>query len=53
MIEFLPLVLNRNPMEEAMQTNVPTIPAPTALTGAVSGFRTVAFSLLVDRALSA
>jgi hypothetical protein len=39
-----------------MQTNVPTTAAPTvtdAPASAVSGLRTVAFSLLVDRALSA
>ncbi|SDB83646.1 hypothetical protein SAMN05421548_101146 [Paraburkholderia lycopersici] len=36
-----------------MQTNVPTTPAPTAPARAVSGLRSVAFSLLVDRALSA
>ncbi|PVX98014.1 hypothetical protein [Paraburkholderia unamae] len=42
-----------------MQTNVPTTAAPAALTApkanasAASGLRTVAFSLLVDRALSA
>jgi hypothetical protein len=37
-------------MEEAMQTHVPTTPAPAS---ALSGLRTAAFSLLVDRALSA
>jgi len=36
-----------------MQTTVPTTPAPSTPARAVSGFRTVAFSLLVDRALSA
>jgi hypothetical protein len=40
-------------MEEAMQTNVPTTAATPAPASAVSGLRTVAFSLLVDRALSA
>jgi hypothetical protein len=49
MIKFLPVDANRHLMEEAMQINVPTTPAPAA----PSGFRTVAFSLLVDRALSA
>jgi hypothetical protein len=36
-----------------MQTPIPTHAAPSASARAVSGFRTVAFSLLVDRALSA
>lgn len=36
-----------------MQTNVPNTAAPTTPASAIAGLRTVAFSLLVDRALSA
>jgi hypothetical protein len=53
MLQLLPTDPNRNPLEEAMQTTVPNTPAPSTPVRAPSGLRTVAFSLLVDRALSA
>jgi hypothetical protein len=44
---------NQDELEKAMQTNVPNTAVTTTPTSAIASLRTVAFSLLVDRALSA